>query len=59
MEEYDWEKYDEFIDDIGTKFIRQDYGEYDYKFITSSGDVDYCNRQQLVDWNVKVKKIIS
>jgi hypothetical protein len=56
MLEYNWEKYEEFIDEIGTKFRRLVTGEYDYEFVTRQGDRDYCFRQQLVDWNVKVFK---
>jgi len=56
MLEYHWEKYEEFIDEIGTKFRRLVAGQYDYEFVTRQGDQDYCFRQQLVDWNVKVFK---
>jgi hypothetical protein len=53
--EYEFENYLEFIDDIGTRFILLNSREqYDYKFITPEGETDYCNRQQLIDWNIKV-----
>lgn len=61
---FQWEneKIKAFIDDIGTKFIRGPFEYngifYDWKFIYK-GEIDYCNNQQLIDWNVKVIKVVN
>jgi hypothetical protein len=54
----------EFVDETGTTFVKLDYGnKYEYKFSyvdSVTGDIiyDYCDTQQLYDWNIVVAKII-
>ncbi len=56
------EKVKAFIDEIGTKFIRGPFeyngNFYKWKFIYK-GEEDFCDDQQLEDWNVQVIKIVN
>ena len=62
-EKYEWEAYEIFIDEIGTKFIKLDNShKYDYKIeiTNSNGEIeeDYCDKEQLIDWNIQVSHVI-
>lgn len=50
-----------FKDEIGTIFFKEFFlDEYDYKFIDPiTQEEDYCNKQQMIDWGVKVQEILS
>ena len=51
-------KLNEFIDEIGTKFIKGPFEvnnkKYDYKLIDKDGE-DYCTIDQIKNWNIKLK----
>ena len=50
--EYEWEKYQDFTDEVGTRFIKLNDNEY--QFITSEEDEDIATKQQLIDWKIQV-----
>lgn len=55
---YHWEKYERFVDEHGTIYIRSDLPEYDYKFKPKdSNDWDYATKQQLVSWKIAARPV--
>ena len=61
----DFDSIIEFIDDNGTTFRKLDYGnKHEYRFtyiddVTGKEIYDYCDKQQLLDWNVVVVTVIK
>ncbi len=66
---YEWKSLTvkSFIDDLNTKFFRGPFetevpgiGKMTYDWqLTDKNGVDYCNEDQMVLWDVKMKKKLS